>query len=846
LFALIASGDLMHRRLSCASIFSQDPRDAVLENVTQLTGMSQIDMTYFCRFENLNAVCRMEHGILAEIDDELLRVDVLREDVIRLKISRGCIFDENPTHAVCAGLEDSTAEFRVEEDDAKVQVITSRLTLTIDKKPFRIDAHRADGSLIFETLVEPDGKSWAYATLNDAFVIKRTCRREDAIFGLGEKTGRFNRKGRDFTLWNTDVMNPNHAGEFIQHRAADDPRSDATSTEFDPYYVSMPFFYHLPHESSAMAGFFFDNGYQAHFEFSRPLEYHIHFSGGQYTEYIFAGPQMPAVLDAYSWLTGRMQPPPLWALGHHQCRWFGYTQESVKRLGKRHRERKIPCDVLWLDIDYMDDYRVFTWNRDKFPDPKAMLRELRELGFRVITIIDPGVKYEHGYAVFDEAVERNLLCKTESGAIYVGQVWPGRTAFPDFAKAEGRRWWGEWNARHVESGLAGIWNDMNEPSTGEIPSDGMLFEDGKSSHAKFHNQYALLMAMGTTEGLLKAMPDKRTFVLSRAGFSGIQRYAANWLGDNISRWDHLWMSMPMALGFGISGQPFIGADIGGFGENSSAELLVRWYQMGALTPFFRNHNSTNQNDQYPWVYGEAIEDLCRKAIEFRYRLLPYIYSQFMRSAETGAPVQKPLIFDYQTDRTARDMDDQYLFGDHLLVAPVFLEHATARQVYLPRGTWFRWHTGEKKNGPSFVIADAPMDYIPLYVRGGAVIPMWPESPQSTMGYHPERIELHIFLPDENGITRSMLHEDDGQTFGFRNGEFLRTEFQLHRDGSKVKLEATVSGNGYAEFLRKEFRLHFHGHWGDNLTLDGNRLSVEAGQAVIANSGTSFSIEATVP
>jgi alpha-glucosidase len=799
----------------------------------------KIDLEYFQCFRHAGTVTQSARGILMEVEDELLRVDVLRDDVVRLKISRGRVFDETPSFAVCADLESGSPRFSVHEDGTRVELKTSALSVCIRKAPFSIDARRSDGSVIFESYEDPEGNHWAYSTINDEFIIRRKCSREDAFYGLGEKTGHLNRRGRDFTMQNLDVFDARTNAEFLEKTG---PRNDCMSTEFDPYYVTIPFFYHLPHATSDMAGFFIDNGYRAHFEFSRRDEYRIHFRGGQYTEYIFAGPQMREVLGAYTWLTGRMQPPPIWALGYHQCRWFNYTRETLERLAATQRESQIPCDVLWLDIDYMDGYRVFTWNEKAFPAVKEMLDGLRAKGFRLITIIDPGVKYDPGYSVFDQAVERDVLCKTEGGAIYQGQVWPGKTAFPDFVTEEARQWWGELNALHVQSGVAGIWNDMNEPATGAIPPDAMRFGHGQYSHERYHNQYALLMAMGTTEGLLKAMPNQRTFVLSRAGFSGIQRYSANWLGDNCSRWEHLWMSLPMALGFGVSGQPFIGADIGGFGENTNAELLVRWMQCGALVPFCRNHNEKTCREQYPWAFGEAVEDLCRRSIQLRYRLMPYLYSQFMQAAETGAPVQIPLVFEFQDDAVVRDIDDQYLLGEHLLVAPIYTQGATARQVYLPAGTWYQWHTGEKLAGKRFIVAAAPMDYIPLYARGGSVIPMWPQAPDSTMGYHPEMIELHVFIPDEDGEFQSLLHEDDGDTFAFREGAFYRTVFVMRKAGAQITLDATVSGDGYPEFARREYRVVFHGGIRGLVRVNEATVSMEEHTILLKNTATRFQIE----
>ena len=544
-----------------------------------------------------------------------------------------------------------------------------------------------------ETAQDDDGQYWAYATLNDSFTLRRRCRQEDAIFGLGEKSGRHNRKGRDFTLWNTDVLSPFETLEFTQGKAPDDPRGDRTSVEFDPFYVSIPFFYHQDYPAGLMAGSFLDNGYRGTYEFSPAEEYRIHFRGGQYTEYIFAGPDMPAILTAYTELTGRTAPPPLWSLGYHQCRWFDYSQDAVEQIAGEHRAYDVPCDALWLDIEYMDGYRVFTWNAERFPDPPGMLERLAEQGFRVITIIDPGVKFDPGYAIFDQGLERDVFCRTEGGDIYLGQVWPGNTAFPDFVTEEARTWWGELNAAHVRSGLAGIWNDMNEPATGNIASTPMRFGHGAYSHDRYRNQYALLMAMATTAGLRAEMPELRTFVLSRAGFAGIQRYAANWMGDNLARWDHLWLSIGMGAGLGLSGQAFVGADIGGFQGSTNPELFLRWMQYGVLTPFCRNHSEIGNVDQYAWAFGDVIGDHVRAAIKLRYRLLPYLYACFLTAAETGAPVQRPLVFDYQYDGTVRDLDDQYLLGPDLLVAPVVKPGMTARQVYLPAGDWYDWHSG---------------------------------------------------------------------------------------------------------------------------------------------------------
>ena len=348
------------------------------------------------------------------------------------------------------------------------------------------------------------------------------------------------------------------------------------------------------------------------------------------------------------------------------------------------------------------------------------------------------------------------------------------------------------------------------------------------------------MAMSTHEGLLSAEPNQRPFILSRAGFAGIQRYAAQWLGDNYSDWEHLEMSMPMALAMGISGQPFIGADIPGFCSRPTPELAARWMQYGALTPFCRYHNQDGEPDQYPWSFGPDVEGYCRKALELRYRLLPYIYSAFVLASETGDPVQRPLVYDFQHDRHARETDDEYLFGEALLVAPVHEPGCTARHVYLPRGTWIDWYTDQRHTGGQFITADAPPDRIPLFGRGGYVVPSHQTAPQSTMSHYPEKLVLHVFVPDEDGVFHSELHEDDGLTLDFQSGAFFRTDFCLTRRGKALSLSATVSGRGFPEFRRRALCLVFHGWSGGELVLNDKPLKVERGLE-LENRGENFMV-----
>ncbi len=804
--------------------------------------LAETELKYYAPLGNASALSRIERGIVLNVGEERFRVEVVRADVLKLAISQAGRFDEQPTFAV-ANAPTDRVPFDVEDTAETLTLRTSALQLVVTKRPFGLAAYRTDGSIIFEDEKDESGGSRGFLQLNDCFLVSRTLGLHDPIYGLGQKTGPSNRRGRKLVLWNTDILAPE---VLTQQRVFEaDVKLLGKDPKFDPYYTSIPFFYHArldAHGDAKVAGFFIDNSYKASFDFTERSRYRYLFCGGQYTEYVFAGPEVPDILEAYTSLTGRMQPPPLWSLGHHQCRWKDYDQGEFLQVGREYRERKLPCDSLWLDIGYMDGYRVYTWNKERFSDVPKMMKAAEKDGFKVITIVDPGVKLDPGYSVFEEGRAKSVFCKTEAGKLYVGQVWPGRTVFPDFTLERTRSFWADLTTKHLAQGIAGIWNDMNEPATGDVEPFSMRFDrDGQNySHERFHNQYGLLMAMATVEGFHRFDPNLRPFILSRAGFAGIQRVAAQWLGDNFSDWDHLDMSLPMATGLGLSGQPFIGADIPGFAGTPDPEMAVRWFQYGTLTPFSRCHAILGEPDQYPWSFGQAVEKIVRESLELRYKLLPYLYAKFWESHETGAPIQRPLLFDFQHDPTARQTDDQFLLGDALLVAPVLKPAQTARSVYLPSGTWYDWHTGAVHEGESYVTAQAPLERIPLFARGGAVIACHELAIQSTTEHQADGLELHVFVPQQDGEFRSTVHEDDGKSKAYEKGAFLRTAIIATRNGGDLLLRASVTGQGYPEHRRRRFTLVFHGNV-QEVQQSGHQLPVEQGRVQLDNRGEAFEL-----
>ena len=717
-------------------------------------------------------------GVLFHFEDESLSIDFLEAEVIRIKISAGKIFDESPS---CLETSWLPPAIKTHQRSNSTLIESADLSVEVHHSPFNIKITRSDGSLVLDGY----GTSF-YKQLNNGFELSRQLHPEDKVYGLGQKTGPLNRQGQSYINWNTDILSDDPLKPTEKH---------AFDVDFDPYYMTIPFYIHLNSETQQAAGFFIDNLSRSEFSLTKPDNaIHAQFDFGQYTEYIFTPPQITRINQLYSELTGRQQRPPLWALGHHQCRWKEYSAEAFKAIAKTMRDQAIPCDSLWLDIDYMDGYRVFTWNKKLFPDTEETFQGLIEDGFRIVTIVDPGVKAEVGYSIFDEAQDN--FCTTASGRTYFGRVWPGKTAFPDFFKESCQEWWSDKIADFTKCGIGGIWIDMNEPACGDINAMDMLFERHGTlvPHQVGHNEYGTMMAKATQRGLLHSKPNERPFILSRAGSPGIQRFAANWLGDNASRWEHLPMGLSMSLGLGLSGQPFIGSDIGGFCEKAQEELFLRWMQYAIWTPFFRNHNEHDQ-DQYPWSFSSETTALVKSAIQLRYSLLPYLYSQFVSlCVNRGEALQRPLVLDYQSDAKTHDLEDQFLCGQSILIAPILEEDHLQRTVYLPSGSWYSWNGAELYHGPCEIQLTCTIETIPVFVKSGSIIPQLASIPASTVSADFSEIELRIYSPTDNACYSFELIQDDGISFDWKKGQELITTFTLQKIKNQLILSQTQSGS----------------------------------------------------
>ncbi|MCP5518404.1 MAG: DUF5110 domain-containing protein [Verrucomicrobiales bacterium] len=599
----------------------------------------------------------------------------------------------------------------------------------------------------------PGGSSWLRPTGGAGFRLELDP--GETLFGFGETNGPFNQRGQRRELWNIDVLG--HA--------------PGIHPGLRSLYVSIPLMISL--REGRAAALFWDNPARQVWDLEDTALGICEVSAdlGPLDLYVFLGPTLPGILDRYTELTGRLPLPPRWALGFHQSRYGYESREQVEAVAREFRRRNIPCDALHLDIHHQRGYRVFTFGR-RFPQPQAMIRDLARRGFKVISIVDPGVKEDPGFGVFRRGTMENAFVRGPDGkGDFVGEVWPGRARFPDFLRADVRTWWGREQAALQACGVAGFWNDMNEPANfarGDKTLDpGCRHETrhGPRSHAEVHNLYGLEMARASREGALREGPNERPFVLTRAGWAGIQRHAAVWTGDNSSSWEHLADSLRCLLNLGLSGVAFCGSDVGGFLGNCPPELMIRWTQLAAFTPFFRNHSNLGTRAQEPWAFGPEVERLCRRYISLRYQLLPYLYGLFVEASRTGAPVLRPLAWHFQNDPDAVACGDQFLLGPSLLVAPVLQPGATARHVYLPAGNWHDFWTGALLYGRQHIVAEAPLDHLPLFVRAGSVIPFWEGRP-SVGRRAPCEVVLHVW-PGAPG--EWLAYEDDGRTLDYQRG-----------------------------------------------------------------------------
>ncbi len=722
---------------------------------------------------------KMKDGVELTAGAARVRITVFRDGLFRVRLAPDGNFPKDFSWAVIQSPEPHPV--KIEENQKEIRIISGNVIAAVQKAPLLIQFSDAAG-----TVYLADEPSLPMAWNGKRIHIWKRMPADENYYGLGDKAGPMNRRNRSFTNWNTD--------EFGWQEST------------DPLYKTIPFFIGL--RKGMAYGVFFDNAYRSVFDFGKESPDYFSFGaeGGELNYYFIAGPDPKKIIEEYTAMTGRSPLPPLWTLGYQQCRYSYYPESRAREIVKTLREKKIPADAIYFDIDYQQGNAPFTINREYFPTFEKMISDFRAQGMHAILITDLHIKKDpnHGYAPYDSGMKNDMFVKNPDGSVYVGTVWPGESVFPDFTLTRARDWWGGLYKDFVSMGAAGFWNDMDEPALflradKTMPLDTVhRLDDGTSlDHRAIHNVFGMQNVRATYDGLRKLQPEERPFVLTRAAYSGAQRYAATWTGDNSSTWNHLKMSTPMLLSMGISGFPLIGDDIGGFAGSPTADLLTRWFEVGALNPIYRDHTAKGTADQEPWVHGPEHEAIRRKYIELRYELMPYLYTGIEESTRTGLPLMRPVFLEYPQASEFYGDNRDFLFGRDFFVAPVTTEMVDAEEISLPPGEWYDFWTNAKLSSKEKFVLHSRLDEMPLYVRAGAIVPMQP-----VVQYTDEKpngpLELRVYLSNNtsNGDCRGTLYEDDGHTFAYQKGEILRISYSCQVSSGATTVSSTIEKGAY--------------------------------------------------
>lgn len=741
-------------------------------------------------------------------NDVVLQLYIINDYIFRFRYSPDGYFQKDFSYGIDPEFKPSIPDFHFSEESDYYLVKTSVLQCKIRKDNMSVQILDMEDTVINE---DEKGFHWEENQVYGGYIVQMTKKIQDkeVFYGLGDKPTDLNLKGKRFTNWGTD-----HYGY---------------SKNSDPLYKNIPVYYGL-HAGMAY-GIFFDNSFKSYFDFGSERNTATSFwaQGGEMNYYFIAGPALLDVATRYTQLTGRPEMPPMWALGFQQCKWSYFPESNVMEVAHTMRKWEIPCDAIYLDIDYMDGFRCFTWDKERFPDPKGMVDRLRQIGFKTMVIIDPGIKIDKNYEIFNEALEKGYYCKRPDGHFIKGKVWPGDCYFPDFTNPEVRSWWADLYKGLVEEiGVAGVWNDMNEPALFEVesktfPDDVMHDYDGNlCSHRKGHNVYGMQMARATAEGVKKYAGGKRSLIITRSGYSGLQRYSSVWTGDNIASWEHLWLAGVQAQRLSISGISFCGSDIGGFIQQPTGELFIRWIQLGIFHPFCRVHSSGDHGDQEPWSFGEKYTLLFKKFVELRYQLLPYIYTSFYNYSKHGVPMLRPLVFYDQKDRHNYNKDHEFLCGPDLLVVPVLNDGARSRLMYLPKGKWYNYWDNKSIEGQRELHVTADLETFPFFVRAGSILPLYPvQQYTDEKTFDIMRFKLYYL----NGNSHSEWYEDDHDGYAYENGQYRLAGFTMNGHHNKLSLIQDVEGEFKTPYESYEFELIGLGFEISKIIIDGQEVGI---------------------
>lgn len=734
------------------------------------------------RLGTVQRVTSRPDGADVQCGNAVLRLRGVTPSIVQIHLSKTGAFD-TISYAI-TGRPAPTPRVRVQDGADRVTMSMDSLVVEIAKSPTAITVRDHRGNILVED--EPTlGISWAGSHITNY----KKIRPSERFIGLGEKTGPLDRRGNGYTHWNTDFFGyPSNA---------------------DPIYMSTPFYIGL-HSDSLMYGLFLDNSSRTRVNFGASNDRFSSFGveDGDLRYYVIAGSTVPAIIERYSGITGTMPLPPKWSIGFQQCRYSYYPESQVLNIARTFRERKIPADVIYLDIHYMQDYKLFTWDTLRFPNPKRMMSTLKDMNFTTTVIIDPGIKIEKGYAPYEEGLQKNVFLKYSDGSVYSGQVWPGWCAFTDYTKQQGRDWWGTQFKGLVDAGVRGFWNDMNEIATwGQFMPDNILFdfEGTTATHLLGRNVYGMQMARATYEGTRALLGNERPFILTRAGYNGIQRYSAVWTGDNQSNDDHMMAGIRLLNSMGLTGVPNVGMDVGGFTGGPSKELFARWMSISAFTPFFRAHVAIDNKSQEPWSFGERVEQICRNYISLRYRLLPDLYSSFYEASLTGMPVMRSMAVQYPFDNNTYDWQflHQFTVGSDLMVCPSPSYERFTKVWFPPSGDWYSLHDDSRYGAGTTHIVESPIERLPVFIHAGGILVMQ-SLVQSARETPSDTLVVHLY----NGTaTRTkVFYEDDGTTYDYQRGSYGKRTL-MHKAAERTLDVGQRDGSYKSPFTTMKIVLH---------------------------------------
>lgn len=718
---------------------------------------------------NILKSSKIGRGISLKFENGIGEISFFTPNLFRVRITPKSEFDIDYSYAVIKPIEDwESFEVIVKDEPEKITIETGGLVLVLTKSPYSMDVFTIDPNTVMRVLCkEPEDGFGVCVNLKEGkenIRCFKKIRQLEHFFGFGEKTGPLDKAGESMVMLANDMPYSKNA---------------------DPLYQDHPFFISI--SAGFSYGIFFDNISKTTFDMGKtdPEEYYFDAEHGELNYYFISERSIKGILEVYTELTGRMKMPPKWSIGYHQCKYSYKNEKQIKKITNKFRLNHIPCDGIWFDIHYMTGYRVFTFNKKRFPSPKGLIESLKSLGFKATAIVDPGVKIDEYYPVYQEIIENKFYCKNAEGDPAVGIVWPGLVHFPDFTKPEVRSWWGGLHKFYFDLGLDGIWIDMNEPSLNINPLKSFIhrvkpkdifFDDqGRNSWLnKARNVYGFGQAQATYEGFRKLRPNKRPFILTRSGYAGLQRYAAMWTGDNWTTWGGIALASRMLTNLCLSAQSFCGEDIGGHMGIirmvfKRKQLFARWLQSGVFHPFCRVHTTVFTRNQDPFSNGKKVQAICKKYIELRYKLLPYLYNLFYEYSQTGAPIMRPLFYYTLGDENCyrKDFENQFLFGSDILIVPIYKKNCKHIKTYLPEGKWIHLWTGVEFEGNREYDIDVVLEDIPILIRKGAIIPMQPD--MEYVGEKPvDPLILSIYpdLDTKDYSNSAKIYSDDGESFDY--------------------------------------------------------------------------------